>query len=243
MGRTGGVTFEQSAGGQPSHGSGNAAGRPIAAPARLPRQRRNGMLALAVLLVGLGALLATYVVASMSERVSAVILLRDVAVGTPLAAADVGTTMVSVDNNVAIVPGGQIREVTGRFAATALKKGSLLTAAQLTGAASPGSGQQVVPVALTASQIPARGLAPGDQVLVVETQGSQSAPQTATRAGQGGDSPAGQGEVQGIVDRVGNPDADGRVVVDLLLAAQAGPAVARQAAAGRVALVLTPRRP
>ncbi len=235
MVRTGGVTFEQ-----PSNAPGGDR-RGAAQPQRMPRQRRKGMLALAVLLVATGALLATYVVSSMSDRSSVIVLRRDVAVGTPLTAADVTTAMVSVDRDVLTIPGSQLQDVVGKIAAADLKRGTLLSATQLTGAQSPGQGQQVVPVALQPTQIPARGLVPGDKVLVVVTQGNQPPPQ-----GGGAEpaptAPAAQNDVQGTVDRVGEPDADGRVVVDLLLAAQAGPNVARQAASGRIALVLMPRR-
>ncbi|WUI00385.1 SAF domain-containing protein [Spirillospora sp. NBC_00431] len=207
----------------------------------MPRQRRKGMLALAVLLVAVGALLATYVVSSMSDRGSVIMLSRDVPVGTPIAAADVATAMVSVDRDVATIPGSQLQDVVGKIAATDLKRGTLLSVTQLSGVQSPGQGQQVVPVALQPTQIPARGLAPGDKVLVVVTQGNQQQPQ-AGAAEPAPNAPAGPGDVQGTVDRVGQPDADGRIVVDLLLAAQAGPSVARQAAAGKIALVVMPRR-
>lgn len=231
MARTGGVTYEQ-----PSNAPGTE--RRGAQPQRMPRQRRKGMLALAVLLVATGALLATYVVTSMSDRSSVIVLRRDVPVGMPIAAADVATALVSVDRNVRTIPGSQLDEVVGKIASTDLKSGTLLTASQLTGARSPGQGQQIVPVALDPAQVPARGLAPGDRVLVVVTQGKQGEPQDGggTAAPNGG-----RADVEGTVDRVGGPDADGRIVVDLLLGAQAGPGVARQAAAGRIALVLTPR--
>jgi hypothetical protein len=201
----------------------------------MPRQRRKGMLALAVLLVALGALLATYVVSSMSDRNSVIVLRRDVAVGMPIAAADVTTAMVSVDRTVRTIPGSQLQDVVGKIAATDLKSGTLLTVSELTVARSPGQGQQIVPVALEPARIPARGLAPGDSVLVVVTQGKTASGDGAGRPAQGG------ADVRATVDRVGRPDADGRIVVDLLLSAQAGPSVARQAAAGGIALVLTPR--
>jgi hypothetical protein len=48
--------------------------------------------------------------------------------------------------------------------------------------------------------------------------------------------------VAATVDRVAAPDAEGTVVVNLLVGADAGPAIARQASLGRIALVVTARR-
>jgi hypothetical protein len=200
------------------------------------------MLALAVLLIGLGALVAVYLVLSLSQRVQVVMVVRNVPVGTPLTAADVASTTVSVDPGVQTVPGSEIGSVPGRIAATTLQKGTLLTASELTTALSPGAGQQVVPVALPPSLMPARGLSPGDPVLAVVTTGQAV---TGTGSGaqqQNGAGAAGQ-DIAATVDRVGPAATDGRVTVDLLVGDQQAPTLARLAAAGRIVLDLTPRRP
>jgi len=211
-------------------------------PPQLPRQRRTGMLALAVLLIGLGALLAVYLVLSLSQRVEVVMMVRDVPVGTPLSAADVTTTTASLDAGVQTIPGSEITQVPGRIAATTLRKGTLLAASELTTSQSPAAGQQVVPVALPPSLMPARGLAPGDPVLAVVTTG-QGTGQTTAQTGTTQQSGAPQPDIAATVDRVGPAGTDGRVTVDLLVADQQAPTLARLAAAGRIVLDLTPRRP
>lgn len=212
--------------------------RPVAGaglPA-LPRQRRRRMFVLAVLLVAAGAVLAGYVFQGMNQRVPVVMVTRDVPVGAQISAADVGVTTVAVDGVVARIPGRQLREVVGRIAGVDLRAGTLLSASQLSGAVAPGPGQQVVPVAVKLAQLPARGLRPGDQVLVVATPGSP------TQAGPEEGSPPLDADTQATVDAVSAPDVDGMVRVDLVVPAEVGPAVLRQASTGRIGFVLTSRR-
>lgn len=73
MARTAGVTYEESGSDQKAQPQQTGTRSPVP-PTRLPRQRRTGMLALAVLLVGLGGLVTTFVVSAQSERVSVVVL-------------------------------------------------------------------------------------------------------------------------------------------------------------------------
>jgi hypothetical protein len=235
----GGVTYEQG-----KSGPGGAVEAPRApGPPRLPRKRRRGMFALAALLVCVGALGAVYVVTSLTHRTAVVVMRRDVAVGVRITAGDVGTSMVSVDGSVATIPGEQLGEVLGKTAGVDLRHGTILAASELTGALTPGQGQQVVPVALTPSQLPARGLAPGEQVRVVVTQGSQAQPPSTSGDAGAAKTPGQDDTPATVVDPVGQPDADGKVVVDLLVAAEVGPSIAREAASGRIALVISPRRP
>lgn len=205
----------------------------------LPRQRRRRMLALGVLLVLAGTLAAGYLYTGMSDRVAVIVMTRDVPVGTQLAAADVATTRVAVGGAVAVIPGRQLRQVLGRYAAVGLRRGTLLAASQLTGAISPRPGQQIVPVAVKLSQLPARGLEPGDQVLVIATPGQQGQDQ-GTPGGTSG--PLTQ-NTPASVDDVSSPDADGDVRVDLVVDAQAGPAIVQQASMGRIGFVITSRAP
>ena len=209
-------------------------GGPESALPPLPRQRRRRMLVLGLLLVVAGALVAGYLFTGLGDRTTVLMLGRDVPVGTRLTAADLASTQVSIDTGVSIIPGRQLHQVIGRFAAVDLRKGTLLSPSQLTSALSPRAGQQVVPIALKLEQLPARGLNPGDLVLMVPTPGQQG------QETSQGSSPLSQ-ETPATVDQVSSPDADGLVRVDLVVDAQVGPAVAKQASTGRLALVLTAR--
>jgi hypothetical protein len=195
------------------------------------------MFVIGVLLVLAGALVAAYLYTGIGGRESVVMVARDVPVGTQITASDVATTRVAADQGVALIPGRQLHQVVGRLAAVDLRKGALLTPSQVTTALSPRPGQQVVPVALKLSQLPARGLMPGDQVLVIATPGQQGQDQAPTGNGQG---PLTQ-DTAATVDQVSSPDADGNVRVDLVVDARVGPAIAKQASTGRLAMVLTSR--
>jgi SAF domain len=205
----------------------------------LPRQRRRRMFVLGVLLVIAGAMAAGYLFTGLSDRAAVVVLARDVPVGAHISATDVATTRVATDAGVAVIPGRQLTQVVGRYAAVDLRKGTLLAASQLTGMLSPRAGQHVVPVAVKLGQLPARGLQPGDQVLVVATPGQQGQDQATTGNGS---APLIQ-DTAATVDQVSSPDADGNVRVDLVVDARVGPAIARQSSTGRLAFILTRRGP
>jgi hypothetical protein len=195
------------------------------------------MFVIGVLLMMVGALVAAYLYTGIGGRESVVMVTRDVPIGTQITASDVATTRVAADQGVALIPGRQLHQVVGRLAAVDLRKGALLTPSQVTTALSPRPGQQVVPVALKLSQLPARGLTPGDQVLVIATPGQQGQDQATIGNGQG---PLTQ-DTAATVDQVSSPDADGNVRVDLVVDARVGPAIAKQASTGRLAVVLTSR--
>ncbi len=119
------------------------------------------------------------------------------------------------------------------IAATSLQRGTLLAPSELTSKLTPGPGQELVPVALKPSALPASGLAPGDQVLAVATPPS---------GGSGSGAAVLTHPVPAVVEAVGTTtDQNGDDVVDLLVAAGLGPAVAGQAATGQIALVVTHR--
>jgi hypothetical protein len=191
----------------------------------LPGRRSPMMLVAGVALTALGALVAWQVYGVASQRVPVLVMARDVPVGQPLQAQDLRTVALGMDTAVQSVDAAGKSTVIGKRAAVALKSGTLLSPAHVTEALVPAPGEVVVPVALKPSRLPARGIQPGDRVVA-----------TAVSSGQ-----AGQGAAQdhpARVDRVGQPDADGLAVVDLVVPAAAGPALARQAAEGSVALVL-----
>ncbi|RKS78604.1 SAF domain-containing protein [Actinomadura pelletieri DSM 43383] len=204
----------------------------------LPRQRRRRMVVIGMLLVLAGALSAAYLYTGIGDRTAVVMVARDVSVGSQITVSDVATTQVDAGQGVSLIPGRQLQQVVGRVAAVDLHKGTLLAPSQVTTELSPRPGQQVVPVALKASQLPARGLAPGDQVLVIAAPGQQgqdpAAPGTRDQLTQ---------DTAATVDRVSAPDAEGSVRVDLVVDARVGPAIAKQASTGRLAVVVTSRRP
>ncbi len=106
---------------------------------------------------------------------------------------------------------------------------------QLTGESIPGADQAVVGAALKLGQLPARPLVPGDRVLVVRT------PDPATVAAEPAGQPVLPETLPAVVAGITAADPTGIVVVDLVVSAADGPALAIDATAGRVAVILLPR--
>jgi hypothetical protein len=194
----------------------------------LPSRRSPMMLVVGVALTALGALVAWQVYGVASQRVPVLVMARDVPVGQQIQAQDLRTVALGVDAAVQSVDAAGKSALIGKRAAVDLKAGSLLAPAHVTETLVPGPGEVVVPVALKPSRLPARGIQPGDRV--VATTASTAEP----GRGVPQDHPA-------RVDRVGQPDVDGLVVVDLIVPAQAGTILARQAADGQIALILQSR--
>lgn len=205
---------------------------------RLPRRRRPGMVALAGLLVCVGVLGSVALYQRQNHQVSVLVVTADVPAGSVISAADIGTTSVAAGPGVQVIPARQYQQVVGLVAATALRPGTLLAASELTRAQPPATGQALVPVAVRPSAIPAGGLSPGDQLLIVPTSGT---PGTGTSAGGAGP-PILTKPVAAIVQQVSTgPNQDGLVVIDLLVSYGEGVPVAQQAATGDIALVITHR--
>ena len=154
-----------------------------AAPGPVPRQRRRSILALGVVLAGVGALAGAWAFTSFSHRADVLAAARDIPAGTRITAADLAPVPVSAGSGIKVIPARQESQAVGEIAAVSLRAGTLLVPADLTATAVPGPGQQLVPVTLKASQLPASGLAPGDQVLVVATPGAAGPGRLRFRAG------------------------------------------------------------
>lgn len=200
---------------------------PVLPPPR--RRRRPALLALAVAMVVLGALGATYLATSLGQTSPVIALAREVPWGQAITAADLVEARISPDPALQPIRYGDRDQVIGMVAATTLTPGSLLTRDALTDQRLPAPGQQLVGVGVSTVQLPTTALRPGDDVLLVPVAAG-GAP-----AGNGAGAPA---VVDATVVRTGTPGTDGLRVVDVLVAAADGPDVAARAAAGLVAIVV-----
>jgi SAF domain len=203
---------------------------------RLPRRRRPAMVALALALAGAGVLVSAAAYQQVDHRVPVVVITAPVPAFAVITASDVGVADVSVPSAVHVIPGSQLSQVTGQIAAVTLRPGTLLAPADLTVAQPPGPGQVLVPVPIKPESLPASGLAPGDHVLIVATPGDQG------QAGSSAAAPSLPAPVAAQVEAVSAViDQQGYDVVDLLVAAAAGPSVAEQASTGQFALIVIRR--
>ena len=193
-------------------------------------RRRPGLIVVGIALAMVGALVAVWLVASAGERTSVVVVARDVPYGATLTAQDLTIADVSLAPSVASIAADNAPSLVGRVAAVGLVAGSVLAPGQVTSASPPGHNEVVVPLSLSPSRIPAERLLAGDRLLVVDTPPQQADPPSAKPA-----------TFEVTVARVGAPDLNGAVVIDVVAAAGDGPALAARAATGRFALVVQPR--
>ena len=219
--------------------SGSPAGPEAPVPLRetaVPTRRRRGLWAAGAALVAAGGLAAAVLVGRAGDRVEVLAVARPVPVGQVIGEADVAVARVAADPALHPVPASRRAEVVGRTAAVELRPGTLLTGGEVTDAAVPAAGEQVVGVAARPGQLPARGLRPADRVLVVPVPGDQGRGGAATT---GDMEPVGE-PVPAWVVQVGPTDADGAMTVDVVVGEAVGPRVAALASTGRIALVLQP---
>jgi hypothetical protein len=207
-------------------------------PATAPpvgRRNRWRLVAGALVVVAAAAGFAWYGTAA-ADLSPVLVVTRPVAMGTPLAAADLGVVEVRLAPGVRAMPGSQAGAVVGRPAALPLSPGMLLAPEHVGPVAVPAAGEVAVAVAVA---LPPAGLAPGSRVRVLVT------PADGTAAGAAG--PV-DGEAAGLVTpaavatvvEVGPADGSGARVVSLLLPDGDGDRVVVAAATGRVSLVSEP---
>lgn len=211
--------------------------RPRAARLRgLPRRRRPAVIALAVAMAGAGVVLSAAVYQRAEHQVSVVLVTRGVPAGSVIGSADLGTTHVSVGGGVEVIPAAQLTRVVGEVAAVTLRPSTLLAPSELTASQPPGLGQAIVAAPTRPADLPASGLVPGDDVLIVATPGDQGA------AGTGFAAPYLAAPMPAVIEAVNSaPDPEGFDVVDLLVSETQAAAVASQVSTGQFALVVTKR--
>lgn len=215
----------------------NGRARPLLRLAPAATRRRPALVALAVLLVVVGALGATSAVSRAGHRLPILVLARDVPEGATVTASDLTTVDVAA-SGLASLPASAAGSVVGQRAALPLLAGTVLTRSALTVGPALLPGQEVVGLALRAGQLPAEGLSVGDQVSVILT----AAPgQSAAPSGTGGAGAPGSVLVpDAVVYATAAPGSAASVVVSLVVPATLAGPLAAAGVAGEVALVLEP---
>jgi hypothetical protein len=220
-----------------------------------PRGSRRTLVALAsagLVCLSVAAFVSLY--ASARHTTPVLVAARTIPQGQVVAAADLRAADVAVPGGVGVVPAAGAQAVVGRRSVVTVPVGALLSPSDL--ATGPGlpSGQAVVGVALKDGEFPPAGVAPGRQVMVVETNGTAgvpSVPAPSAVAASGGDLAATVPGMQPVVTLVptatvtttaapqGTSGGSTLLVGLAVPLAAAGP-VAVAAAAGQVSLVLLP---
>jgi hypothetical protein len=207
------------------------------------RTSRRGMI-ISVLVVLLGGMIAFAASQVLIKHTEVLAVAQDVTVGATITDADLTTASVVKDPNLSPIPSSDRSQIVGMIAQVGLVKGSLLTRAQVGSGSGFTAGQQLVALPLKPGQFPARGLSPGQKVLIVATpgqNGSNPGGSTATGSAGSGASSAGPSSINGIVVDVGAMSAATQVtVIDMKVDAADGVQVAQLASTGNLALILLP---
>jgi SAF domain len=200
------------------------------------RRRRPAIWALGLALVAGGGAVAAATTMAAGDRVAVLSITRSVDAGAAITAADLGEARVAEDSQLRPIPASQRESVIGQVAGVDLRPGTLLTRSQLTPVAIPATGQALVGLALEPGKLPARRLQRGDRVLAVLTPGDASVSQPTS----------GQTETDStrsaVVVSSGSVSSDGSVAVDVVVNEADAAGLAADAAAGRISLVLLPRK-
>jgi len=207
---------------------------PIRSAAAKRRVSRRS-LALSVLVILLGGLLAFTAGQMLTAHNEVLAVARDVQVGSTITADDLTTASVSADPNLSPIPAGQLPDVIGKVAQVPLVRGGLLTQAQVGTGTGLTAGELLVALPLKDGQFPARGLVSGQHVLIVPTPGTTAGTTDA------GPAAATKPSVEATVAEVGQTDpTTQQTVVDVRVPDADGPAVAQLASTGNLALILLP---
>ena len=204
--------------------------------ASTPRRWTAKGAAAAAIFVVLGGLVLMFAIPAYSTRDTVLVVAKAVPVGSTITDADLTTAKITSDPALKPIMAADRGSVVGKVAMVNLSPGGLVTRDELGTSDGFTSGQVIVALGLKEGQFPARGVAPGEQVLIVATPGSG-----AGASSTGASPPTQTAGTKAMVTEVGGQDAaTGVTVVDVRVSADTGVSVAQLASTGNAALILLP---
>lgn len=203
-------------------------------PTRPRRDRR--LLIVGVLVVLLGGILGATAARMITAQTDVLTLTRDVPAGNVLTSQDLSVVAINTDSRVTSIPASERSAVVGKTVQAPLVAGSVLTWRELGTGSGFTAGDAIVSLPLGEGRLPARGLRPGQTVLLVTTPtangtpSSSASPTDSIRSG-----------VVATVTEVGATNPGTSVtVVDVTVGVQTGAELAQLAATGNLSLLLLP---
>jgi hypothetical protein len=195
-------------------------------PAKLRRSRSQ--LALALALIAVGGLAAAWIATNVGHTHSVLALRHSVTRGSVITGNDLTTAQINSDPTLQTVPATERDQMIGKYAASDLVAGSVITPSSVTTQTAPAKGQSLVGVALTTAQMPAQQLLAGDPVRIVlpapSIQNTSAQPPATLDAT--------------VVDTHLAGGATDQTVVDVSVPSANAPVIAAAAASGHIALIL-----
>jgi len=208
---------------------------PAAPPVGPSRRRSPALVSLGVVLVVLGALAGWRYVASVSGGAHAYIAVyQPVRMGDRITADDLQSVTISSARGLTPIPAADADRVIGQYAAVPLVPGTLLTDADLVASNRVGPAQALLGLDLSPMQRPNRSFAPGDTVMLVAVPPPAGGGDTGSAPTPQSTMPTMSATVVGI----GQPDADGNLVVDVVIPKASADVVAWYADQNRIAAAL-----
>lgn len=198
-------------------------------PPRMPARRNPRWIALGLVAICLGGLLAYGIYSRVTTEATVLGVTHTVYRGQTLAAGDLTPITVSGTSELNTVPSDQLDQLVGKQAVYDLVEGSLVPAEAVSEVPTPGRGRAVVGLKLAQGRAPANLLNPGSPVRLVALPPAGNSPAAE-------DVDAGKTYAARVVDA--SPGADGTsTLVNVDLPADRAPTVALLAAQERVALL------
>ncbi|MFD8882092.1 flagella basal body P-ring formation protein FlgA [Streptomyces erythrochromogenes] len=198
-----------------------------------PRRRRRPVVVGAGLsLAAVGALVSVWLVNEAGDKVAVVATRHAIAAGESIKASDLVAAEISHDSALSSVPASRSSDIVGKQAASDLPAGVLVTEDSVSAGSSVTKGKSVIGILAKPGQLPVQKLRTGDSVTIVHTPQDGSAAASSNKPGSTPES------LPAVVSRVGAPDANGAVVVDIAAAEVNSTSLAAWAASGSVAIVL-----
>lgn len=180
-----------------------------------PRRRRPALAAVSAVAVFASVGVFAHIYSSANHQTPVLVVTQTIQEGQELTATDLGQTPVATGSGVATIPVGDASEVLGKVASVTVMSGSLLTPGDVSSAPPIAAGDAVVGLALKQGQLPAAGLGPGDEVMVIET-GAPGSPldsfvgPASSPSADASSSPSGEGSSTGA----GSADGDASATAD-----------------------------
>lgn len=213
----------------PASRAGGGASVPPPGPISVPRvvgnrRIRAGGVALAVMLLALGAALSGIALVSASRTSAYIAIARQVTIGAQLQAADFKTVELAGGAGLAAIPAADIPLLVGQYAKVQLVAGTLAVPAEFGKSAPFDPTDAQIGLAVKAANMASKTLSPGDDIWLIPT---------------GNDVTAGQEYSVTIVDiSIG---ADGNALLHIAVPVSEIATVAPLAASGAVTIVLKPK--
>jgi Chaperone for flagella basal body P-ring formation len=211
------------------------------------RTRRPALVLASVVLVFASIAGFAELYSSANHQTSVLIVTQTIDQGQRISGSDLGLTSAQISGGVNPIAAADTSALVGQRAAVTIPAGTLLTEGDITNSPPITEGDAVVGLELKAGQLPASGLEPGDQVMIIQTANPGtplSSPNSTADAGSDSGQSAGVLVPLASVFDVESPSPNSSPNASLLVSVEVSSTVAAgvsmAANADQVSLVLLP---